>query len=255
MGWTPPSCGTSSNRSSPQRTWAKGRDWGSPPSEKPFDPKSLLATVQAAVQASGEVYDHDTNRLEVRQRFTTLTPRERALLKLVIEGRSNKQIAFDLGICAKTVANIRAKLMQKTGFERPRPRAIEHDRRSDRARAVQIPIANGPQHMHDEETQRRCCCRSANARASVFRRAGEEIDLDVRHNGKELSSARRANMRGGALLPEDFRQTELRSEPRGSSSRIVDILSCKAQRDWRFVTAQLTDCSLHGAWRWCSPTR
>jgi FixJ family two-component response regulator len=43
-----------------------------------------------------------------------LTPRETELLKLVVGGRSNKQIAADMNIAFKTVVNHRANLMAKT---------------------------------------------------------------------------------------------------------------------------------------------
>jgi len=83
--------------------------------EKPADHRLVVQKVQEAlakdaVQRAGAV-EIDS----VRQRFAALTERERELLKLVINGRSNKQIADDMGISIKTVANHRAHLMEKTG--------------------------------------------------------------------------------------------------------------------------------------------
>ena len=46
----------------------------------------------------------------------TLTPRERQIVPLVAEARSTKQIAFQLGICAKTVEAHRTHIMKKLGL-------------------------------------------------------------------------------------------------------------------------------------------
>jgi two-component system response regulator FixJ len=46
-------------------------------------------------------------------RLSTLSPRERDVLVGLVEGRANKQIAFDLGISPRTVEIYRANLMNK----------------------------------------------------------------------------------------------------------------------------------------------
>lgn len=53
---------------------------------------------------------------EIEERFTTLTPRELETLKLIAQGRSSKQIAYELGIAPRTVANHRASIRAKTGY-------------------------------------------------------------------------------------------------------------------------------------------
>ena len=45
-----------------------------------------------------------------------LTPREREVVRLIAEGKSNKQIAAKLGISARTAESHRAALMRKLGF-------------------------------------------------------------------------------------------------------------------------------------------
>ena len=50
---------------------------------------------------------------EVRQRFESLTPRERQVMVRVVAGRLNKQIAFELGMAEITVKVHRAQVMQK----------------------------------------------------------------------------------------------------------------------------------------------
>ena len=83
--------------------------------EKPADHRTVMQKVQDAL-AKDAVRRADAAEVEsVRRRFAALTERERELLKLVINGRSNKQIADDMGISIKTVANHRAHLMEKTG--------------------------------------------------------------------------------------------------------------------------------------------
>jgi FixJ family two-component response regulator len=83
--------------------------------QKPFDPEQLLAVVSDAVRTAAQADRLSAGRDELRKRLKTLTPREHALLHLIVEGRSNKQIAADLNISSKTVANHRSKLMHKTG--------------------------------------------------------------------------------------------------------------------------------------------
>jgi hypothetical protein len=50
-------------------------------------------------------------------------------------------------------------------------------------------------------------------------------------------------MRKG-LEPKDFRDN--RAEPRTAIARLIDILPCQATAQWKFISAEITDCSLHG---------
>ena len=52
-----------------------------------------------------------------RERYATLTPREREVFALVVRGKLNKQIAGDLGIAERTVKAHRARVMRKMGVE------------------------------------------------------------------------------------------------------------------------------------------
>ena len=82
---------------------------------KPVDEDVLLTAVrQALLRHSGE----RAERLEVealRARVETLTSREQEVLRCVIAGALNKQIAADLGIAEKTVKIHRGRVMQKLG--------------------------------------------------------------------------------------------------------------------------------------------
>lgn len=82
--------------------------------QKPFDPRSLLEAVRRAVNDSLEMHRRRIEHERLNQRLAQLTPRESELLKLVVRGRSNKQIAHDMNIAFKTVVNHRANLMSKT---------------------------------------------------------------------------------------------------------------------------------------------
>lgn len=80
---------------------------------KPFEPDQLLEVVRQALA-------HDENDLldrmhieGVRQRFDTLTPREREVMTLLVTGRMNKQIASDLGTSEITVKVHKRHIMTK----------------------------------------------------------------------------------------------------------------------------------------------
>jgi FixJ family two-component response regulator len=81
--------------------------------QKPFDRSELLAAVNKAIGESEAIEERRKNIETTRSRFEALTGREQELLKLVISGDSNKQIALKLSISIKTVANHRAHLMAK----------------------------------------------------------------------------------------------------------------------------------------------
>jgi two-component system response regulator FixJ len=81
--------------------------------EKPFDDELLMASVQSALsRQDGETKRH-TERAEIESRLAVLSNRERDVLKGLVAGRANKQIAFDLGISPRTVEIYRANLMTK----------------------------------------------------------------------------------------------------------------------------------------------
>jgi two-component system response regulator FixJ len=81
--------------------------------EKPFNDDLLLASVHAALDQQRDQTKRDAERAEIEHRLSTLSPRERDVLAGLVEGRANKQIAFDLGISPRTVEIYRANLMNK----------------------------------------------------------------------------------------------------------------------------------------------
>ena len=80
---------------------------------KPVDDEELLAAVERALSR-----DANTRRIvgeyrDVAARFDRLTPREREVFALVVQGMLNKQIAAQLGTTEQTVKVHRGRVMQK----------------------------------------------------------------------------------------------------------------------------------------------
>jgi FixJ family two-component response regulator len=82
--------------------------------QKPFSDQALLDIIHGALRRDREARRDRAEIAGIRVRFDTLTPRERDVLRLVIQGRLNKQIAGDLGISEKTVKFHRGRVMEKT---------------------------------------------------------------------------------------------------------------------------------------------
>jgi FixJ family two-component response regulator len=80
---------------------------------KPVRDQTLLDAVSTAIER--DIAQRTKSRLVQRnvEQFTTLTPRERQVLREVAHGRLNKQIAFDLGISQVTVKLHRSNVMKK----------------------------------------------------------------------------------------------------------------------------------------------
>lgn len=83
--------------------------------EKPFNDNQI---VDLALQATALHHTRAaelTNRAELAARFATLSDREVEVMRLIVEGKLNKQIADQLGIAMRTVEVHRARVLQKTG--------------------------------------------------------------------------------------------------------------------------------------------
>jgi FixJ family two-component response regulator len=81
--------------------------------EKPFRAPELLACVERGLARSRQSRAEGAERAVVERCFATLTSRERDVLRLVVTGMLNKQIAGELGIAEKTVKIHRGHAMQK----------------------------------------------------------------------------------------------------------------------------------------------
>lgn len=81
--------------------------------EKPFNEAALLERVHQAVAQAVEAATRRESDAALAARVQRLTPRQRDVLRLVVSGQANKQIAATLGLSAKTVEIHRANLMRK----------------------------------------------------------------------------------------------------------------------------------------------
>ena len=83
--------------------------------EKPYNDQVLIDAVHRALAASREpaAAQPAADRAGIEARLATLSPREREVMQLVIEGKPNKVIATRLGLSTRTVEVHRAKVMEK----------------------------------------------------------------------------------------------------------------------------------------------
>jgi FixJ family two-component response regulator len=80
---------------------------------KPFSEADLTRAIQAAIAKDREGSRKRTELAELHKRLSSLTPREREVLPLVVSGLLNKQVAAELKISEITVQIHRGKIMQK----------------------------------------------------------------------------------------------------------------------------------------------
>jgi len=81
--------------------------------EKPFDNHVFLEVIHKAVQESESRIQARHQRDAIRRRLQTLSERERQVLDRLVQGRSNQEMASELGISRRTVEVHRAHLMEK----------------------------------------------------------------------------------------------------------------------------------------------
>ena len=82
---------------------------------KPFDDTELTEAVKRALARGEEQLRQRGERREARARVDKLTPREFEVLRFVVMGLLNKQIAAELHTAEKTIKVHRGRVMQKLG--------------------------------------------------------------------------------------------------------------------------------------------
>jgi FixJ family two-component response regulator len=80
---------------------------------KPFNDDVLLAAIRAALERSRVALSLEAEMRVLRDRYASLSQRERQVMVLVVSGLLNKQVAGELGISEITVKAHRGKVMQK----------------------------------------------------------------------------------------------------------------------------------------------
>jgi FixJ family two-component response regulator len=82
---------------------------------KPVEKDRLVAAIEQSVADHAAKRERVRRLRRLRDLVSTLTPRERQVFELVVRGKLNKQIAFDLGTSERTVKAHRLKVMEKFG--------------------------------------------------------------------------------------------------------------------------------------------
>src|ERR1051326_8133417 len=82
---------------------------------KPVDADNLFQAIPTALEKDLVARSELRERTRIRQHLAQLTPREYEVLSLVVRGKLNKQIAYELGIVEKTAKVHRGRVMNKMG--------------------------------------------------------------------------------------------------------------------------------------------
>jgi FixJ family two-component response regulator len=83
--------------------------------QKPFRDQDLIDRIQRALERDTRNRAALVQHARIRERFASLTPREREVLALMARGKPNKVMAAELGVSQRTVEIHRARVMEKSG--------------------------------------------------------------------------------------------------------------------------------------------
>jgi FixJ family two-component response regulator len=83
--------------------------------QKPTSPDVLLDRVRCAVEADRRERERMRDQAAIDERVARLTPRERQVMKLLVEGCTSKEIATRLRLSTRTVEGHRRMVLSKMG--------------------------------------------------------------------------------------------------------------------------------------------
>lgn len=81
--------------------------------QKPFHNQALLDIINLALQGCDKQQNNQQQTRSVKEHIRKLTPRERQVMQMVVNGKANKVIAMDLELSQRTVEAHRANVMKK----------------------------------------------------------------------------------------------------------------------------------------------
>ncbi len=85
--------------------------------EKPVQEQALWDSVRKALALDSQIRRRTARRQRAEERIELLTSGEREVFNLILEGKTNKEIAAKLHLSIRTVEDRRAKLMKKMGAQ------------------------------------------------------------------------------------------------------------------------------------------
>lgn len=80
---------------------------------KPFSDEVLIGAIRQAIERSRVALHQEKDARVLRDRYASLSRREQEVMALVVAGRLNKQVGFELGISEITVKAHRGRVMRK----------------------------------------------------------------------------------------------------------------------------------------------
>jgi RNA polymerase sigma factor (sigma-70 family) len=85
--------------------------------QKPYEPQEMLEIVQLQIEEAHGLFRRQRERNRIRAQLDLLTPREREVLQLVVQGTSSQLVARQLGTSVRTIDVHRARIKAKTESE------------------------------------------------------------------------------------------------------------------------------------------